>query len=184
MAKKIKGKEWYTLVAPKMFDEKTLGETPVGDPESVMGRTISVPLVNLINDPSKYYLKFHFKVKEAEGEKAITEFWGFECLRDYISRMIRHGVLRIDNVVDLKTKDDVKLRVKTIAVTSRKAKQEVEVSLRKFIKEKILEEVSKLTLEKLIKNVLDDSLKRKIIEEGSKIYPIYKFELRKVERLD
>ncbi|MBD3155878.1 MAG: 30S ribosomal protein S3ae [Candidatus Aenigmarchaeota archaeon] len=184
MAKKIKGKQWYTIIAPKMFDKKALGETPVGDPETVMNRTISIPLVNLINDPSKYYIKFYFKVKEADGDKALTEFWGFQCLRDYISRMIRHGVLRIDNVMDLETKDKVKIRVKTIAVTSRKAKKEVEVSLRKFIKEKVSEEIPKLTLDNFVKKTLDDSIKRTIIEEGSKIYPIYKFELRKVERLE
>ena len=183
MAKKIKGKEWYTIIAPKIFDGKILGETPVGDPETIKNRVISTSLINLTNDPSKYYFKFNFKISEVKDNKALTEFWGFECLRDYISRMIRHGILRIDNIVDIETKDGKKLRIKTLTLTSRKAKKEIEVALRKFVKEKLEKEISSLTLDNFIKRVLDDSLKRSFINEGSKIYPVYKFELRKVERL-
>jgi len=40
-----------------------------------------------------------------------------------------------------------------------------------------------MSLENFIQGVLDDSIKRSIISEGSKIYPIYNFEMRKVERL-
>jgi ribosomal protein S3AE len=128
-------------------------------------------------------MKFSFKVKDVNEKKVFTEFHGFQCLRDYISRMIRHGILRIDNVHDITTKDGVKLRVKTITLTSKKAKGSVEVSLRKFIEEKLREEIGKIDLEDFIKLVLDDSLKKYIVNEGSKIYPIYNFEMRKVERL-
>jgi len=183
MAKKLRGKEWYTLVAPKLFGEKVIGETPVGDPETIKNRVVSVSLVNLINDTSKYYFKFNFKVNDVKENKAFTEFWGFECLRDYISRMIRHGVLRIDNIIDVTTKDGKKLRVKTLTLTSRKAKKEIELSLRRFVREILEEEIPKMNLDDFIQRVLDDSIKRSIINEGSKIYPIYKFELRKVERL-
>ncbi|NCS70679.1 MAG: 30S ribosomal protein S3ae, partial [Candidatus Aenigmarchaeota archaeon] len=42
----------------------------------------------------------------------------------------------IDNVADISTNDGTKLRVKTLTLTSKKAKKEVELALRKFIKEK------------------------------------------------
>jgi len=184
MAKKLRGKEWYSLVAPKLFGEKVIGETPVGDPETIKNRVVSVSLVNLINDTNKYYFKFSFKVNDVKENKAFTEFWGFECLRDYISRMIRHGVLRIDNIIDVTTKDGKKLRVKTITLTSKKAKKEIELSLRRFIRERLEEKIPKMNLDDFIQRVLDNSIKGSIIDEGSKIYPIYKFELRKVERLE
>ncbi|NCN38820.1 MAG: hypothetical protein COY38_05160 [Candidatus Aenigmarchaeota archaeon CG_4_10_14_0_8_um_filter_37_24] len=183
MAKKLKGKEWYKLLAPDIFGKKLLGETPVGDPEYLKNRVVSASLITLMNDPSKYYFKFNFKVTDVKEKSALTEFWGFECLRDYISRMVRHGVLRIDNVADISTNDGTKLRVKTLTLTSKKAKKEVELALRKFIKEKLEEKISKMSLENFIQGVLDDSIKRSIISEGSKIYPIYNFEMRKVERL-
>ena len=184
MAKKLKGKEWYTLIAPKIFGEKVLGETPVGDPKSINNRVISASITTLMNDPSKYYFKLNFKVDEVKEKNAYMKFWGLEILRDYISRMIRHGVLRIDNSVVVTTRDDVKLRVKTITLTNRKAKKKIEILLRKFIKEKINKGVSKYTLDDFIKKILDDSFKRSVISEGSKIYPVYNFEVRKIERLD
>ena len=184
MAKKLKGKEWYTLVSPKVFGEKVIGETPVGDPKTIKDRVISLSLINLTNNPSKYYFKFSFKIKDVKDKKCSTEFHGFQCLRDYISRMVRHGVLRIDNNHVITTKDGVKLRVKTIALTSSKGKKEIEIALRKFIKEKLEKDISNSTLDDFIRKVLDDSIKRPIITEGSKIYPIYKFEFRKVERLE
>jgi len=183
MVRKIKGKQWYKILAPKFFDNKELGKTPVGDPETLEGRIITSSLVNLMNDPSKYYLKFSFKITEFKDKTALTEFWRFECLRDYISKMIRHGILRIDNVVDVKTKDGVRLRVKTIALTNRKATKQIELALRKYIQEKIEEELNDLTLNEFLNKFLNQVIKRKILDEGSKIYPIYKFEMRKVERL-
>ena len=47
MAKKLKGKEWYTLVAPKLFKEKVIGETPTGDSKSLIGRKIDVLILKL-----------------------------------------------------------------------------------------------------------------------------------------
>lgn len=184
MAKKLKGKEWYEIIAPKIFGEKVIGQTPAGDPQTLKNRVITLSIINLMNDSSKYYLKFSFKVKELKEKKVFTEFHGFECLRDYISRMIRHGVLRIDNVHDIATKDGVKIRVKTITLTSKKAKRIIEISLRNFIKEKLEKEIASMNLDNFIQRVLDDSLKKDLINEGSKIYPIYNFEIRKVERLE
>ncbi len=183
MAKKLRGKEWYEIIAPKIFDEKVIGQTPVGDPQTLKNRVTSVSVINLLNDTSKYYLKFSFKIKEIKEKKAFTEFHGFECLRDYISRMVRHGVIRMDDVFDISTKDTTKIRVKTITLISKKASRKIEVNLRKFIKEKLEKEISSINLDEFIKRVLDDSLKRDLVDEGSKIYPIYNFEMRKVERL-
>jgi len=183
MAKKLRGKEWYVLVAPKLFKEKEIGETPVGDAKTLIGRKIETYLINLIDDLSKYYLKFHFKVKEIEDNKAKTEFAGLECLRDYISRMIRYGIVRIDTIQDLTTSDKVKLRVKTITITSKKIRKNVEISLKRFVEEKIKKNVESTKLDDLIKKIITDDLKRNILNEGSKIYPVRTFEVRKVERL-
>ena len=183
MAKKLRGKEWYVLVAPKLFKEKEIGETPVGDAKTLIGRRIETYLINLIDDLSKYYIKFHFKVKEIEDNKAKTEFAGLECLRDYISRMIRYGIVRIDTIQDLTTSDKIKLRVKTITITSKKIKKNVEINLKRFVEEKVKKTVESNKLDDLIKKIINDDIKRSIFDEGSKIYPVRTFEVRKIERL-
>lgn len=181
MPKKLKGKEWYVLVAPKIFNEKVIGETPVGDPKTLIGRKVDVNLINLIDDLSKYYLKFYFKVTKIDGNKGHTEFVGFECLRDYISRSIRYGIKKIDTVQDLKTKDGKNIRVKSMTITSKKIKKIVEISLKKFVEDKIKKEIESIDLDKFIEKVINNTIKNSVLKEGSKIYPIRIFEIRKVE---
>lgn len=183
MPRKLKGKKWYALVAPNMFEEKIIGGTPVGDPKSLKGRTVDVNLVKLIDDLSKYYIKFYFKVKGVEGDKAFTEFEGMECLKDYLSRMIRYGIKKIDTVQDLKTKDGKKIRVKTMIVTSKKMKKNVKIALKKFVQKRIKEEVESKPLDEFLEGVIYDEIKKSLINEGSKIYPIRSFEIKKIERL-
>ena len=43
-------KQWYHIVAPKQFDEVVIGETLVGEPSAMLGKTLSHSLMNLAND--------------------------------------------------------------------------------------------------------------------------------------
>ncbi len=183
MSKKLKGKEWYNIIAPKLFKEKNIGGTPANEPKSLIGRVIEVHLINLIDDLSKYYMKLYFKIIDIKENNAYTEFNGLESLRDYISRSIRYGVKRIDTVQDLTTEDKKKTRVKTIIITSKKIKKNVVTTLKKFIEDVVKKEVESNTLDKLIEKIIDDTIKRTIIDEGGRIYPIRAFEVRKVEML-
>lgn len=183
MPKKLKGKEWYTLISPKMFDEKPLGETPVGDPKTLIGRKVEALLTNLINDLSKYYFKFYFTVNDVKENKAYTEFVGLECLRDYISRLIRHGISRIDTIQDLATKDKKKIKVKTITITNRRIKKGIEKDVRKFVEDEVKKDVQSMKLDEFLGKIIDDTLKNQILNKGSRIYPLRTFEIRKIERL-
>jgi len=184
MSKKLKGKEWYNLIAPKLFKEKVIGETPAGEEKTLMGRVVEVHLINLIDDLSKYYMKLYFKVNDIKEKNAYTEFAGLECLRDYISRMIRYGIKRIDTVQDLVTEDKKKIRVKTIIITSKKIKKNVVTTLKTFVEAELKKEVESNKLDKLIEEIIDDTIKRTVMNEGDKIYPIRSFEIRKIETLN
>jgi len=181
MAKKIKGKDWFTILAPKIFQENPLGETPGDDVKKVVGRTVEAPLVMITNDMSKYYLKAKMKIVRVDGLKAYTELAGLECLRDYIARMIRHRVTRIDTVQRLETKDGRKVAVKSIIVTNKRVTRGVEKELRKFVEDIIAKSVKESTIDEFVSKILKDSIKQKILKEGSKIYPLRFFEIRKLE---
>jgi ribosomal protein S3AE len=122
-------------------------------------------------------------VSNVKDGKAYTQFDGMECLRDYISRLIRYGIKRIDTNQVLTTSDRVKLRVKSIIITSKKIKKKVEIVLKRYVEERIKETVEKNKLDDFIKAIVSDTLKNSVIRGGSKIYPIRAFEIRKVERL-
>jgi len=181
MAKKIKGKDWYVLIAPKIFQEKVLGETPSDDPKKIISRTVEIPLVLLTNDMSKYYFKVKMKVVRVDGLKAYTEFAGLECLRDHIARVIRHRVTRIDTVQRLETKDGKKIAVKTVIVTNRRVTKGVEKDIKKFVEDLIAATVKESSLDEFVTKILKDSIKQRVLKEGSKIYPLKFFEVRKLE---
>ena len=51
MAKaKVIKKEWYPILAPKIFQNTVLGETYVYEPEQMVGKGITKNLMNLTND--------------------------------------------------------------------------------------------------------------------------------------
>lgn len=179
--KKAKGKKWFTIIAPKVFGERELAKTMAVDQELLVGRRIVVSLIELTNDFSKYHMKFFFRIKKVEGEKAFTEFDGSECLRDYISRMVIRRVRRVDTVQGLKTKDDKVIIVKGLTVLSRKIKSNVKKIIRKSVAEAIKAEVENSTLDEFINNIISNEMKNKILKENRKIYPIRNFEIRKTE---
>ena len=181
MAKKIKGKDWYTIVAPRIFEEKVLGDTPADDLNKLIGRTVSTPFVFVSKDMSKYYIKVKFKITKVDGTKAFTEFHGLECLRDYISRLVRHRITRIDIVQKLKTKDEKKVIIKSLIITNRKVTIGVEKSIRSFVEKTLDKIVSENTLDSLLTKIFNDNIKQKIIKEGGKIYPIRAFEIRRMD---
>ena len=183
MKKKAKVKETYTIISPKVFGEKEIGVTFASEPKQLIGREVILSALELTENMNKYYLKILFKINRVEGNKAFTEFHGTECLQDYISRMVVRKVRRIDTIQDLFTKDNVKLRVKSICVFSRKAKSSIEAKISKKIKEVIKQEVESKNLDDFVKSLISDEIKTKVLKEARKIYPIKNFEIRKVEVL-
>ncbi|MCD6403147.1 MAG: 30S ribosomal protein S3ae [Candidatus Aenigmarchaeota archaeon] len=181
--KKLKSKAWFTLLAPEYLGSKPLGITPASDAKYVIGRVVESSVMNLTDDYNKYYMKFKFRVDKVDGQNAHTVFYGMECLQDYISRLVRRRTKRIDTIQDVKTKDGVTLRVKTIMITNKTIKSSVVKVLRNFVKKVVEEEVSKATISQVVEKILKDVIKRRILEEGSKIYPIRHFEIRRIDVL-
>lgn len=181
VTKKTKAKEWFTIIAPKIFDEKEIGRTMASDPEMLMGRKITLSLIELTNDFNKFYMKFIFKINRIEGNRAFTSFDGSECLRDYISRMVIRRVKRIDAVQDLTTKDGVRIRVKSLAISPRRVKSSIRVKIRNMIKERLKKEIESITLEDFIENIMSDEIKMGVLAEARRIYPVRNFEIRKTE---
>lgn len=181
MAVKQKGKQWFTILAPEIFNKKEIGETTSNTPETLIGRSLNLNAVELTNDINKYYIKLKFKITSVDGDKAFTQFCGSECLQDYISRMVLHRIRRIDSIQDLKTVDNIKIRVKCLTIVSKKVKSSITVKIREFVSSIIKEEVQESTLDEFIQKLLSNEIKTKIIKGGRTIYPIRNFEIRKTE---
>ncbi len=178
--KKLRGKEWYEIVSPKFIGDLSLGETPALDPGMVIGRKVEASLMEISNDPSKYYIKLIFKISEVSGGKARTEFFGHECTRDFLARIVRKRTSRIDTneVYELK---DGKIRIKTITITERRVDTTVKTRIRKKVCEFLKSALSEMKIEDFVRSFILGKIQNSIRKEIEKIYPVRIFEIRKSE---
>jgi small subunit ribosomal protein S3Ae len=180
MPKSKKVKVWLKLITPEFLGKKEVGEIPANEPEAAKGRRAILSAIDVLGDFNKYYIKFIFKIGEVDNQNAYLYFDGIECTRDYIARMIRRRVDRIDLVIDKITKDGVKLRIKTITVT-RRVSSEIKTKIRRKIEEILNKEISNLTMNEFVLKALSEDFKNFVISSLRKIYPIRHFEFRKIE---
>ncbi len=178
--KKWKGKEWYEIYIPKYLGNVCIGETPAGDPESVIGRTVEASLFELTNDPVRYYMTLLFRINSVNGKSASTVYSGHYCTRDFISRIVQKRTSRIDTneVFDLK---DGKLRIKTITITSGRVCYNVQKSIRKSVNGFLEKYLKDKKIEDFVKEMITGSLQEKILKEIKKIHPIRVFEFHKTQ---
>jgi len=180
---KWKGKEWYQIISPKYVGGATIGETMAADPKNVLGRVVEASLIDLKGDPGKYYLKLFFKIKDIDGTKAITRFFGHTCTKDFVARSVQIRTSRIDtnNIIDLK---DGKMRVKTLAVSNRAVRSNVKAQIRQFIVNELKTELPKLTTEEFVKELIAGKFQQGVRKKLNKIYPTRTFEFRKTEIIE
>ena len=180
----MKKKKWFQILAPKIFDEKVIGETFASDPNTLTGRTVEVSLMELTNDISRFFLKLKFRINHVDGGKCFTEFYGSECTRERIYRMVQRRKKKIEAVQDVKTKDRVKVRIKVIIVTSRNVQTSVKDKIRNKSNNVIEKVINSWTVEEFVKNLIKGDIQKTIESECKKTYPIADVEIRKVEVLE
>ncbi len=176
-------KQWYEIIAPKMFDEKKIGDTLTSDPKHLVGRTISVSLADLTGDYSKFYTKLLFRI-ESIDDKAYVKFIGHECMQERIYRMVHRYMRRVDCVEDVVTKDNNKVRIKVIFILLKRVNTSIKDSARRKTRELLNKIAAENTFNDFINMILKDELQNTIRKEVSKIYPVGNIEIRKSELME
>ena len=176
-------KQWYDIIAPKLFDEKMVGETVAADPKQLLGRTIEVSLMDILMDYSKFFVKVKFQIDRIDGNKAYTKFIGHSCMRERVYRMVQRRVRKVESIQDLRTKDEKSLRIKTIFVLIRRVNTSVKNAARKKARELIKDTAEKTSFEDLIGMIIKGELQKNIKKEISKVYPVGDIEIRDTEVL-
>ncbi len=146
-------KQWYEIVAPKLFDEKKIGETLSSDPKRLVGRTVSVSLADITGDYSKFYIKLLLRIVSVD-EKAHTEFIGHECMHERIYRMIHRYMRRVDCMHNVVTKDNRKLRVKIVFVLVKRVNTSIKNSARAGTKKLIEAIIKEKTFDEFINIII------------------------------
>ncbi|BAW30840.1 MAG TPA: 30S ribosomal protein S3ae [Methanothermobacter sp.] len=178
-----KEKNWYTVTAPRLFGEKEIGLTPARDPKLLSKRRVEATMRELTGDFSRQYVKLKFEIENITGDKAATKFIGHEVTTDYVRSMIRRGTSRVDAPKIVKTKDDYKIKIHILAITTRRAKSSQQKYMRKIIEDKIEEIASEKTFDELVEGIVTGKIASEIYHEAKKVYPLKRVEIIKTKVL-
>ncbi|MDY6771203.1 MAG: hypothetical protein SV186_04585 [Candidatus Nanohaloarchaea archaeon] len=184
MAQSVIQKDWYELVAPDLFDNEVVAETPADKSAKVDNRTVKVNLKDLMPASDKYYMDVYLQVKSVDGNKAKTELVGHDTSKEYISKMVQRGTDRIDHVVDVETKDGQTVRVKLIGTTIKNTHSSAKTDIRKRMEELVTDHASKKNTDDFMRDIFQNEVQKKVNEECKEIYPLRTVEIRKTEILE
>ena len=181
LAKKTKGrvkKRWFSIIAPRLFNNQVIGETFIVDPSVIVGRTVPVNLMNLTRNMKNQNINVKFEIKSITGEKALTEIVGYEMSPSSIKRMVRRGKDKLDQSFVVETAEGKKIRFKTLIIARGNTKQSVTSALVKNNEEILKRTAKKLNYENLVQELITHKLQSNIKRQLSKIYPLKTWEIR------
>jgi len=175
---KLKKKQWYPIIAPKQFNNVVLGETPVYDPNAMLGKTLSHSLMNLLNDVKRQNINIHFKIVEIEGSNAKTSIIGYEIIPSSVKRFVRRNSEKMDLSFNCETADNVFLRVKPLVIAKADVKGSIAAKLRGNIAQFLIKTIKKMSYEEFINDLISHKIQSLMRENLSKIYPLKVCEIR------
>jgi small subunit ribosomal protein S3Ae len=182
--KKIaKGKTWFKIHAPKIFNEKEIGETLGFEEASIKGRLISAPLSEITGDVTRHYVKLGLKVTDVKEGHAYTEIVDYSISRQYLSRLLRRHISKIETVSDIKFKDGKIFRVKTIAITAYKANARQRGAIFHAVKKEIEKQAVQYDLPGFVSALITGKIQKDAAKNIKKLFPIRLLEVRKIEVL-
>ncbi|MBW9140562.1 MAG: 30S ribosomal protein S3ae [Candidatus Aramenus sp.] len=176
---KWKMKKWFSVFAPKVFGEVSLGSTPAFDVSQTIGRKIETTLYDLTGDFSMVYVHLYFKVTSNDGDKLFTTFYGHELSRDYVRSLVRRKSSKINTVIDVTTKDGYKIRVKGLALTTYRIHRDQRTAIRKIMNDLIVKDAEARTFDEFVQEMVFGNLANEIFNQAKKIAPLRKVEIEK-----
>lgn len=183
MKDKWKAKEWYTILAPKMFGDVKAGDTVTDDPSKLIGRRIEMTVDELtgklIKNPN---LKLLLEIYDVDHTNAYTRFIGHKIDGDYLRSLARKRSSKIDSNIEIVTKDQESIRVKSSCFTLKKASEAQIKLIRKLMEDVIRSRAASLEFNKYIQEIILGKLSSDIYKVAKKIYPVRRVEITKTER--
>jgi small subunit ribosomal protein S3Ae len=176
-------KEWYTIYAPKMFDQIPIATTPSDDPKKLNDRVLKTPLREITGSISHQFTKLWFRVVDVKGKSAYTEVDGFELTREFLRRNVRRRRSMIRAVEEATTKDKKKLQISLYTFTARKVDTSKKNEIRKLMIEFLKTRVGEENFDSIIEKMIFGTLATELFRETKKLAWIKRVEIAKCEVL-
>ncbi|MEM3372656.1 MAG: hypothetical protein QXF76_00365 [Candidatus Anstonellales archaeon] len=182
---KWKSKKWFNVIAPELFGKKKVGEIVSSDESNLINRRVSFTLDNLTGSfafPNPYTI-VKLRIVDVKGNNCYTEYDKHELAFSYLTTLIRRRKSLIDYVEKFKTKDNKNIKIKFFVVTQHKCSRRTRTDIRNKLKEIYSQKTSEMTLEDLLSNLFFGKLSVETYNQIRKIFPIARFEIKKIETI-
>jgi small subunit ribosomal protein S3Ae len=180
---KWKTKKWFTVLAPALFNNVALAQTPGEDPENLMNRTISVSARELTGNIKKSQLMLKFRVNNVQGLNAYTQFYAIEVQPGSVRRLVRRKTSKVESVDDVTCKDGARIRIKSVALVSHHISSPKRAAVRQLLREGMAGVASQNDFEALLNHVVTGDPTSGMMESIRKIAPMKRVDVLKVTRL-
>jgi ribosomal protein S3AE len=179
MVKDEKGKKkWVPIIAPKIFNEKELGESHLFETEEAVGRFVKVNLMTITNDIKHQNSNVKFQITESRDGRLFSKIVDYEVVPAAVKRLVRRRNDKIDDSFLAKTADGVVVRVKPLIITRGRATGSIRAELKKRLHEDLLRVVASMGIDTLFADIVFRKTQKTLKDKLSKVFPVRALEIR------
>lgn len=180
---KWKNKNWYTILAPKMFENKEIAESVASEEGDVVNRIVSVSLMDVLGSGSQnaIFTTMRFRVTDVKGTNANTKLVGYEIMPTYVRTFVRRSKSLLHVTVSVKNKEGETVLIKIIAVTGAKVSENTKKNLRNSLVEEVKKACEGVEYDTIMQDVVCGRLTSKLFTRLKTITPMKRVEVRKTE---
>ncbi len=180
-AEKWKTKTWIDVKAPETLGNEVIGSIPAESEEKAVGRVLKVSLSWVTHNPAHSFLTVGLRINQALNNSATTQIDYLENQFSYLHSLIRRHSDAIYTYDSVKTKDGSNVIVKLLITTRNKAPYSKKHAVRKELSTFLQEFAGTRSKDDFVKSVLSNELQGEGMKRLSKIVPLSKFEIKRVE---
>src|SRR3989344_6714296 len=170
--KKKKKKNWTKIITSKDFNSLEIGESLCETPQSLIGKTLSLNLMHLLNDPKRQNIRILFRVKEVMGDKVVAYPEKYLLSESLVKRLVRREGTKMGDSFIAESSEKTNFRVKPLLCAKSKIHRSVAASLRSTIRAFVRADFAKKSDSEIMKSVIDNRLQREIRGAVKKVYPL------------
>ena len=176
MAQAKRKKRFFDVEIPSIRKQTQLQAYEI---EELEGKFMIYDLTRILRGKN---MTLQLKVKVKDGE-AVAIPRQMQLLSSFMKRMVRKGTNYVEDSFSTNCKD-AKIRIKPFLVTRRKVPRQIRKSLREKAREELTKYVEEKDTEKIFDEILSNQLQKTLSLKLKKIYPLSVCEIRvlKVEK--
>jgi len=174
-----KKKKWFSILAPKEFSQKPVGETPAEKPANILGRVIKVNLFDLTAQRQKRHITVYFRADGVQGTTVSTILAGHDIHPSHLARVIRRRSSKMEVVQTLASSDNRNVRVKTVVVSARKIEGRKRTAVRNIVSETVLRSTKGKPFDQIIQELIFGVTASDVFKNAKAIAPVKRAEIVK-----